>query len=108
MRWREARRYYQKFTVCGSSQTEPGNIVSSIFFMCLPDKVSRSMSSTSGAQLVTHVAQVLVYGDCAINADPTPEQLAQIAITSAETAKAFGIEPRVAMLSYATGESQIL
>ena len=46
--------------------------------------------------------QVLVYGDCAVNTDPDPEQLAKIGITSAETAAAFGIEPRVAFLSYST------
>ena len=45
---------------------------------------------------------MLVYGDCAVNTDPNPEQLAQIGITSAETAAAFGIEPRVAFLSYST------
>ena len=62
------------------------SIVSSIFFMLLPD-------------------QVLVYGDCAINPDPTAEQLAEIAIQSADSAAAFGIDPRVAMISYSTGES---
>ena len=68
-------------------KTPPGvSIVSSVFFMCLEDRV-------------------LVYGDCAINPDPTAEQLADIAISSAQTAKQFGVEPRIAMLSYSTGES---
>ncbi|ASA54773.1 phosphate acetyltransferase [Vibrio gazogenes] len=62
------------------------SLVSSIFFMLLPD-------------------QVLVYGDCAINPDPNSEQLAEIAIQSADSAIAFGIEPRVAMISYSTGTS---
>ncbi len=68
-------------------KSKPGiDIVSSIFFMCLDTKV-------------------LVYGDCAIIPDPNPQELAQIAISSADTAKAFGIEPFVAMLSYSTGSS---
>jgi len=68
-------------------RTKPGySLISSVFFMCLADRV-------------------LVYGDCAVNPNPNPDQLAEIAIASAETAKAFGIEPRVAMLSYSTGES---
>jgi phosphate acetyltransferase len=67
--------------------TAPGiSTVSSIFLMCLPDRV-------------------LAYGDCAIVRDPTVDQLADIAISSARTAAQFGIEPRVAMLSYSTGES---
>ncbi|ATD65449.1 phosphate acetyltransferase [Neisseria weixii] len=68
-------------------KTAPGaSLVSSIFFMLLPN-------------------QVLVYGDCAVNPNPTPEQLADIAIQSADSAKAFGIEPKVAMISYSTGTS---
>lgn len=68
-------------------KTAPGNsLVSSVFFMLLPE-------------------QVLVYGDCAINPNPTPEQLAEIAIQSADSASAFGIEPLVAMISYSTGNS---
>jgi phosphate acetyltransferase len=68
-------------------KTKPGcSIVSSVFLMCLADRV-------------------LVYGDCAVNPNPNSEQLADIAISSAETASMFGVEPRIAMLSYSTGES---
>ena len=62
------------------------SVVSSVFFMCLADTV-------------------LVYGDCAINPDPTAEQLADIAVSSAQTAAQFGVDPKVAMLSYSTGGS---
>ena len=68
-------------------RARPGvSVVSSVFFMCMPD-------------------QVLVYGDCAVNPQPDAEQLADIAISSADTAAAFGVEPRIAMLSYSTGKS---
>lgn len=68
-------------------KTKPGcSIVSSVFLMCLNDRV-------------------LAYGDCAVNPDPTAEQLAEIAISSAQTAALFGIHPLVAMLSYSSGRS---
>ncbi|MEN8148028.1 MAG: phosphate acetyltransferase [Campylobacterota bacterium] len=66
--------------------TDTCEIVSSVFFMCLGTRV-------------------LVYGDCAVNQDPSADELAQIAVSSAQTAQSFGIEPRVAMLSYSTGRS---
>lgn len=68
-------------------KTDPAStIVSSVFFMLMPD-------------------QVLVYGDCAINPHPTAGELAEIAIQSADSSSAFGIEPRIAMISYSTGSS---
>jgi phosphate acetyltransferase len=69
-------------------KTRPGcSIASSVFLMCLPD------------------GRIWVFGDCAINPNPSPPQLAEIALLSAQTAKAFGIEPKVAMLSYSSGSS---
>jgi len=70
-------------------KTKPGiKTVSSVFFMCLEDRVC-------------------LFGDCAVNPNPTAEQLAEIAISSADTARRFGIEPRVAMLSYSSGTSGV-
>jgi phosphate acetyltransferase len=70
-------------------KTKPGvSLVSSVFFMCLPNRVT-------------------IFGDCAINPNPTAEQLSEIAISSAATSAAFGIEPKVAMLSYSSGASGI-
>jgi len=68
-------------------KTKPGiSTVSSVFFMCLEDRVS-------------------VFGDCAVNPNPTAEELAEIAISSADNSSLFGIEPRIAMLSYSSGTS---
>lgn len=68
-------------------KTKPGvSVVSSIFFMCLPERVA-------------------IFGDCAVNPNPTAQQLAEIAISSAESSAKFGIEPRIAMLSYSSGTS---
>jgi phosphate acetyltransferase len=69
-------------------KTRPGcSLASSVFLMCLPD------------------GRIWVFGDCAINPNPSPSQLAEIALLSAQTARAFGIEPKVAMLSYSSGSS---
>jgi phosphate acetyltransferase len=68
-------------------KTKPGfNVVSSVFFMCLDDRV-------------------VAYGDCAVNPNPTAEELAEIAIVSADTSEQFGIPAKVAMLSYSSGDS---
>ncbi|WP_133554505.1 phosphate acetyltransferase [Pedobacter duraquae] len=68
-------------------KTKPGvSVVSSVFFMCLPERVA-------------------VFGDCAVNPNPSAEELAEIAISSAESSLRFGIEPRIAMLSYSSGSS---
>jgi phosphate acetyltransferase len=68
-------------------KTKPGvKVVSGSYFMCMED-------------------QVLMFADCAVNPNPTPDELADIAITTADTAQAFGIEPRVALMSYSTGTS---
>ncbi|MGO1543847.1 MAG: phosphate acetyltransferase [Gulosibacter sp.] len=68
-------------------------------------KTKPSVSIVSSVFLMSLADRVLVYGDCAVNPDPTAEQLADIAISSAETARQFHINPRIAMLSYSTGDS---
>ncbi|MER7840496.1 phosphate acetyltransferase [Streptomyces sp. NPDC096040] len=87
IRTRGAAQSASDRAVAGDGRAKPeSSIVSSVFFMCLADKV-------------------LVYGDCAVNPDPNAEQLADIAIQSAATAAQFGVDPRIAMLSYSTGTS---
>jgi phosphate acetyltransferase len=84
---RTAARSASDRAVVGDGRAKPeASIVSSVFFMCLADKV-------------------LVYGDCAVNPDPNAEQLADIAVQAAATAQQFGVDPRIAMLSYSTGTS---
>ncbi|MFF9345888.1 phosphate acetyltransferase [Streptomyces sp. NPDC014734] len=80
------RRAGQGAAADGERAAADASIVSSVFFMCLADRV-------------------LVYGDCAVNPDPDARQLADIAVQSAATAARFGVEPRIAMLSYSTGSS---
>jgi phosphate acetyltransferase len=87
--------------VSGAMHTTAHTITPAFEFI----KTKPGVSSVSSVFLMALKDRVVVYGDCAIIPEPTEEQLADIAISSAETARQFDIEPRIAMLSYSTGES---
>ena len=87
--------------VSGAVNTTANTIRPSLEFV----KTKPGVSVVSGSFLMAMSNRVVVYADCAVNPDPTPAQLADIAISSAQTAVSFGIEPRIAMLSYSTGTS---
>ncbi|MEZ7898535.1 MAG: phosphate acetyltransferase [Flaviflexus sp.] len=87
--------------VSGANHTTAETIVPSFQII----KTKPDTSIVSSVFLMLMADRVLVYGDCAVNTNPTPQQLADITISSAETAKQFGVDPRIALLSYSTGSS---
>lgn len=87
--------------VSGAEHTTANTIRPALQFI----KTKAGSTMVSGAFLMCYNGQLQVFADCAVTPNPTPEQLSEIAVTTAETARIFGLEPRVAFLSYGTGES---
>jgi phosphate acetyltransferase len=111
-----ARDYAQDVSYFGTLMVYRGDADGMVSGQCIPlntrfglhsrlSKLSPIVRSSPRSFLCVSEDRVLVYGDCAVNPDPSAEELAEIALSSAETAQKFGIEPRIALLSYSSGQS---